>query len=372
MPKVVLLKLSELAASAAAGVNVTEAQLAAKAIVADLSLGAKSVQSVGGIAADKSGNIYISDDEQHVILKINESGEINTLAGVAGSAGNNAALQNVAGASARFNQPKGLAVDNSGNIYVADFGNNQIRIIRAGGKVGVLAGNGAQTAGLVDASLDPLQARFNNPVDVAVDNSGKVYVCDQGNNAIRLIDGGKVLTIAGGTSSGDAQNVRASKYIPFCNAPSAISVDADGDIYVCDAGNNVIKKISKSWVYRFSGGGDAGSSLGTGNSKAYTCTYNNLRFSSVDRSGNLYVVDYITGGNTRVVKLNPNGVPSNVVSFNGASTSRNGVIGVVVTPANKLFITITTDVEAKSSSSSSVDSSSSSSEGNSSSSSSSS
>ncbi|MFA7219129.1 MAG: hypothetical protein WC119_01195, partial [Synergistaceae bacterium] len=146
MPKIVLFNLGESAATAAAAVNITEAGLTSKAVVANLTLAAKSVQSVGGMCVDKSGNIYVSDSEQHVIIKVNESGQISTLAGVAGSSGNNSALQGVAAATARFNQPKGLACDNSGKVYVADYGNNQIRTIY-GGKVDVFAGNGAQTAG---------------------------------------------------------------------------------------------------------------------------------------------------------------------------------------------------------------------------------
>tara|TARA_R110000824_G_scaffold218435_3_gene405075 strand:+ start:6413 stop:7522 length:1110 start_codon:yes stop_codon:yes gene_type:complete len=367
MPKITLHKLSSIAATAAAGLSVTETELNASAVVADLTLDNKSVQKVGGIVADKSGNIYVADEEQHIILKITEDGDINTFAGVAGSPGNNAALQSVAPATARFNAPKGLAMDNSGNLYVADSGNNQIRIVRPNGYVGVYAGNGAQTAGLVDASANPLQARFSNPVDVAVDNSGKLYICDQGNHAVRKIDGGYVETIAGNGSSGDSANSRASSLLPFCDTPTAIAVDALGNIYLNDDGNKTIKKIvPRGWIYRYSGGGNTGTSLGTedtlnGISKAFTCSYTSLQFSSVDARGNLFVVDQVTGGKSRLVKVDRDGIPSNVVDFNAATTSRDGVLGVAVTPAQKLFITITTPAEAESSSSSSADSSSSSS-----------
>jgi len=251
MPKVVLFKLSELQATAAAAVNVTEAQLTDKAIVANLALAAKSVQSVGGMCADKSGNIYVADDEQHVIIKVNESGKINTLAGLAGTSGNNTALQKVAAASARFNQPKGLACDNTGNIYVADYGNNQIRKIAQDGYVSTFAGNGATTSGLVDATLDALQAQFSHPSDVAVDNSGVVYVADTDNHAIRRIWGGNVLTIAGG-ALGDGENVRASNITgvnALFSSPGALTVDAKGNIFIADTGNNKIKKI-RTIVYR--------------------------------------------------------------------------------------------------------------------------
>jgi len=363
MPKVVLFKLSEQAANAAAAINVTESGLNSKALVANLALAGKSVQKVGGMCVDKSGNVYVSDEEQHIIIKINESGQIGVVAGLAGTPGNNSALQGVAGASARFNQPKGLACDNSGNVYVADYGNNQIRAIR-GSKVDVYAGNGAQTAGLVDSTADALQSRFSHPSAVAVDNSGVVYVADTDNHAIRKIWGGKVLTIAGGNAANDASNVRASKYIPFCSYPTGIAVDGNGNIFVCDTGNAAIKKITPNgWVYRHSGSGIVGRSLGTGSTvPAYSCQYENPTYIAVDKYGYQYVIDASFGGSdARLVKVTPNGVPANVVDFS-TSASNAGVIGVAVSPAGKVFVSITLAEEAvSSSSSSSVDSSSSSS-----------
>ena len=381
MPKIVIFKLSELQDTAAEAVNVTEAQLTSKAIVANLALAAKSVQSVGGMCVDRSGNIYVSDDQDHVILKVNESGKINTLAGLAGTSGNNTALQKVAAASARFNQPKGLACDRSGNIYVADYGNNQIRKIAQDGYVSTFAGNGATTSGLVDATLDALQSKFSHPSDVAVDYSGVVYVADTDNNAIRRIWGGNVLTIAGGVS-GDGENVRASKITgvnALFNSPGALTVDAKGNIFVADTGNNKIKKITPNgWVYLHSGSGTSGHALGTGTEPAYTCTYTSLRYMDVDTWGYLYVVDRDTANAySRLVKVSPFGVASNIVDFHETTTSYTGVDGVAVSPAGKVFVSIAVEDEYNSSSSSESEgnvssSSSSSSEGNSSSSSSSS
>lgn len=363
MPKVVLFKLSENVSTAAAAINVTEAGLNSKAIVSDIGLAGKSVQKVGGMCTDKSGNIYVSDEEQHVIVKVTESGNVNVIAGLAGTPGNNGSLQGVTAANARFNQPKGLACDNSGNIYVADYGNNQIRVIKEG-KVSVYAGNGSQIAGLVDSTSDPLQARFSHPSDVAVDNSGVVYVADTDNHAVRKVLSSQVLTLAGGGSAADVYNIQANKNIPFCDSPRGIAVDANGNIILCDTGNDVIKKITpKGWIYRHSGSGVAGSALGTGAEPAYNCQYNHPTYIAVDRSGYQYVIDASDSGSAaRVVKVTPNGVPANVVDFSAATTSNAGVIGVAVSPAGKVFVSITLDDEAfSSSSSSSVDSSSSSS-----------
>ncbi len=351
MAKVVLFKLGENVATAASAINVTESGLSSKAIVSSLAIAAKNVESVGGMCVDNSGNIYVSDDQQHVIVKVTESGQITTLAGLAGTSGNNTSLQNVTAANARFNQPKGLACDNSGNIYVADYGNNQIRIIK-NGKVSVYAGNGATLSGLVDAAANPLQARFSHPSDVAVDASGVVYVADTDNHAVRKIWGAKVLTIAGDGDSGDLENVAATGAISCFDSPVGIAVDKKGTVFVCDTGNDKIKKITPNgWIYLHSGSGDSGNSLGTGATKAYTCEYQGPKYIAVDSYGYQYVTDVAATG-SRLVKINPNGIPSNIVDFSAATTSDPGVIGVAVSPAGKVFVSITTAADMNSSSSS--------------------
>jgi serine/threonine protein kinase, bacterial len=336
MSKVVLFKVSELA-SAADAISISQAKFDKKAVVADLMLAEKDIQSVGGMCVDNSGNIYVSDDVQHIVLKVTEGGKISVLAGKAGVSGNNGSKQGVPSADARFNQPKGLACDNSGNVYVADYGNNQIRLIR-NGKVDVFAGNGAGISGLVDANLDPFQSRFSHPSDVAVDASGIVYVADTDNNAIRKIWGAKVLTIAGGGATADAENIQASKNTPFCDEPVGIAVDRRGTIYVCDKGNNKIKKITANgWIYLHSGSGVAGKDLGRSSSTpAYACEYEGLKYIAVDSYGYQYVTDVAVSG-SRLVKVDPNGVPSNVINFENTDVD-GGIEGVAVTPAGKVFV----------------------------------
>ena len=367
MPKVMLIKLSDLEklpiymSVTADAVNVTNAEIASttvddgksvKQLQGTLGLLVKGATNVGGICCDNSGNMYISDQTQHFIIKVSESGKVNIVAGVAGSSGNNTALQHVAAATARFNTPRGICCDKSGNLYVADSGNNQIRKISQDGYVSVLAGNGAASgaggAGLVDSSLNALQSKFSNPTSVAVDNSGAIYVCDTGNHAIRRIKGGNVLTLAGG-ATGDMENVKATN-VAGANAifasPNGIAVDANGNIFVMDNGNNKIKKVTpKGWVYLFSGDGTAGRSLGTAPEKAYTCSYGSFPYSSVavDRYGYLYVVDSGNRGanSERLLKVDPNGVPAVIADFTQATTYRAKMMGVAVSSAQKVFLTIT-------------------------------
>lgn len=348
--EVVVFKLGELAATPSAGVNVTRTILDTKAIVGTLQLNDKGITTASpsiGMCVDKSGNIYLSDYDDQVIVKMTEGGKINHLAGTSGTPGNNAALQNVSGTNALFHDPAGMACDNSGNIYVADRSNNQIRVIKDG-KVSVFAGNGAQQAGTVDAAANPLQAKFNNPNDVAVDNSGNVYVADIGSGSIRKIWGAQVLTICGG-AVGDLQNVRATKQggaNGFFTNLNSIAVDANGNLFTCDSGNRNIKKITpKGWVYLFSGAGTSGKSLGTGDKPAYTCTYQDIGLVRCDKNGNVYVLDggAVDGAayTSRLIKLNTFGVPSNIVEFHEAgSEAAAGLASFAVSPAGKLFVAV--------------------------------
>ena len=368
--EVVRFALSDAGATAAIGINVTNTRVGEKLEDGPTALAAKGLESVGGVCCDYSGNIYISDPSKHVIMKIDEGGRLTTLAGEAGTSGRNGTLTNVAPGgwadSARFNTPMGLCCDKSGNIYVADSGNNQIRVIDTNGRVSHVAGNGAGTAGLVDSTLgDGGSAMFDNPVDVAVDNAGIVYVCDKGNHALRQIKGGTVDTLAGNGSAGDVEGEQlygANKAV--LSSPESIVVDPEGNVLICDSGNYKIKKYTqRGYIYLHSGAGTLGRDITT---SAYTSTYVALRFSAIDKSGNMYVVDRGNGSNaSRLLKISYDGVPGVIADFATANSYNENEIGVAVSPGQKLFVTFSSDTQlyssSSSSSSSSVDSSSSSS-----------
>ncbi len=186
-----------------------------------------------GVAVDKNGFIYVGDSGNHLIRKISPAGVVTTLAGAAGVVGN----ANGIGGVARFNGPRGVAVDGDLNVYVADMGNHIIRKITAGGVVTTLAGL-AGTLGSLDAT--GTAARFYSPHGVAADSAGNVYVADYGNHLIRKITpAGVVTTLAGlagspGSNDGTGDNVRF-------RVPSGIAVDQAGVLYVADANNHTIR-----------------------------------------------------------------------------------------------------------------------------------
>lgn len=321
---------AEKKATAALALNYTDAIVAAKIVAAGSILGTKSATNIGGMCVDQSGNLYISDVTNHFILRINESGQIKIVAGLAATSGNNG-TRTVTTENARFNAPQGLAFDKSGNLYVADTGNNQIRVIR-GGYVSVLAGAGNGASGFVSGAAHT--ARFNAPTDVAVLPNGDVVVCDKTNHAIRKIKGSNVWTVAGG-STGDSQSVLATATATIFASPEAVDVDRNGNIWVCDTGNDKIKKIDqRGFVYRMGGDAD-GKRLG---STALTSEFKSLKGIAIDGSGNVYVADRNDTSGGRIMRITQHAGNAVVADFNGSTNYDAGLLALAVSPAGKIFV----------------------------------
>ena len=267
------------------------------------------------LAVDDSGNIYVADQYNNKIRKITSKGLVSTLAGSTTSGNSDGQ-----GTAARFNQPAGIALDTSGNIYVADAFNNKIRKITPGGLVTTLAGSGI--GGGIDGQ--GTSASFDYPTGLAVDDSGNIYVADQFNNEIRKItSGGLVSTFAGSITYGntDGQGVAASFYYP-----AAVALDTSGNIYVADAQNNEIRKItSGGLVSTVAGSTASGKTNGTGS----VARFNFPTGLAFDGFGNLYIADLY---NDEVRKIRFNATATATV--NGINESS---ISVFPNPAKDLL-----------------------------------
>jgi sugar lactone lactonase YvrE len=263
---------------------------------------------VGGICTDPSGNIYVADPIYHIILRIQPNGAVAVWAGKTGVKGNNGSSR-VKGQDARFNEPNGLSIDRSGNLYIADRGNNQIRRISPDQYVSLVAGSPSGVSGYRGGQGG--NVLFNTPNDISVDKSGNIYVADTNNHAIRLIQNGtaQVNTVAGNGSPGDGYGVGLQSILRY---PYSVAVKPNGEVYIMDSGNYKIKLLNKSYyVLRFSGSGIEGSYLGD----ALTSRYNNLYFADVDPSGNLYVIDFKQDLDSRLLRINGNGIPGIIRDF---------------------------------------------------------
>ncbi|HVU26031.1 MAG TPA: hypothetical protein VHE13_18005 [Opitutus sp.] len=242
-----------------------------------------------GVAVDGSGNVYVADSANSTIRKITPLGAVTTLAGTAGDFGG----ADGTGGAAQFIYPSGLAADSAGNVYVADTNNNVIRKITPAGVVTTMAGvAGFDTYGSADGKGSA--ARFHNPQSVAVDGAGNVYVADSGNDTIRKITpAGEVTTLAGqaGTLGGADGTGGTARF----NYPRGVAADGAGNIYVADSGNHAIRKITPAGVVTTPAGStgyyDYGSTDGTGSE----ARFNLPSGVAVDGAGNLFVTDYSIG-----------------------------------------------------------------------------
>ncbi|HEX9160375.1 MAG TPA: NHL repeat-containing protein [Thermoanaerobaculia bacterium] len=247
-----------------------------------------------GVAMDRSGNVFVADTLNMTVRRITPAGIVTTLAGLAGTGG---AADGV-GSAARFGYPYGVAVDKNGNVYVADAGNQTIRKITPAGEVSTLAGL-AGHAGSDDGMANA--ARFNNPNGVSTDADGNIYVADRGNNTIRKITPvGEVTTLAGlARHAGSLDGNRSHALFDF---PQGVATDSGGNVYVSDSNNHTIRKITPSGFVTTIAGATAcqGSADGVGE----TARFNWPQGIAVDGRGNIYAVDT---NNQTIRKITPTG-----------------------------------------------------------------
>jgi len=260
------------------------------------------------VALDSSGNLYVTDYGNHRIRKITPKGVVSTFAG--------------GGETPQFSNPYGVAVDSLDNVYVADKGNHRIRKITSGGSVSTLAGGGTEDPRLHFRDGDGTFARFNIPYGVAVDASGKVYVADSSNHRIRKItSGGSVSTLAGsGTIDDRGTKGGAFKDGPGAtarfNLPIDVALDSSGNVYVADLQTHRIRKITSE-------GGRvrvdtlAGSTRGYRDGPGGEALFNYPVGVAVDAAGNVYVAD----NNHRIRMITPEGVVSTIA---GGGNERKG------------------------------------------------
>ena len=266
-----------------------------------------------GIATDSAGNIYVAN-YHNTILKITPAGMIMTLAG----APDVRAHADGIGSAASFIYPIGIAADSAANIYVADKVSNVIRKITPAGIVTTFVGN-AGVAGSADGI--GTDARFNSPVGVATDSTGNLYVADYGNDTIRKVaPNGAVTTLAGTAgAAGNRDGVGANaSFTP----PYGIATDSAGNVYVAEMSSHTIRKITPAGVVTTLAGkaGETGHADGTGADARFYSPHG----IATDEAGNVYVADH---SNDTIRKITPSGVVTTIAGKAGESAEYDGIGG---------------------------------------------
>jgi len=246
-----------------------------------------------GLVLDKNGNLYFVDSCNSVVRRVDPSGIITTIAGngQGGDGGDGGPAT-----SASLNDPVALAVDAAGNLYIADWLDPRVRLVKPDGTISTLAGTGA--GGYTGDGGLAISATLGRPSGLAVDSAGNVYVADTYNNAIRKIStSGIITTVAGGTWGYSGDSGPATK--AAMNTVLGVAVDSSGVIYISDSANERIRRVDQSGtITTFAGNGTAGfSGDGGPASQAMLSTPQAL---AIDSSGALLVVD---GDNSRIRRV---------------------------------------------------------------------
>ena len=237
----------------------------------------------GGVAVDAAGNVYVADEGNHRVRKIDVSGTITTLAGTGaeGYAGDGGPAT-----EARLRYPGGVAVDAAGNVYVADWGNQRIRRIDASGTITTLAGTGAR--GYAGDGGPATEARLRIPRGVAVDAAGNVYVADEGNHRVRKIDAsGTITTVAGTGTRGYAGDGGPATEARLAY-PRGVAAAAAGNVYVADERNHRVRRIDASGTITTLAGREE---RDDGPDRADSVNLHSPRGAALDPAGNLLFLD---------------------------------------------------------------------------------
>ena len=275
-----------------------------------------------GVALDTSGNLFIADSENHRVRKVDANGVISTLAGTGTSGFSGDGSQ---AGSARLNFPTSLALAPSGILYIADYGNHRIRKVATNGVITTVAGSG--TGGYSGDGGPATSARLDFPSGVFADAAGAVYIADTYNQCVRKVaTNGIITTVAGNPQYGYSGDGAAATNAEL-NLPSGVCADAAGNLYLADEYNHCIRKVdSAGTISTIAGNGYNGYSGDGGPATGAELNYpSGLAISAI---GEIFVADW---GNHRIRKLSNPSLYSPTLSLPNVSSNNVGSYQVIVT-----------------------------------------
>jgi uncharacterized protein (TIGR03437 family) len=301
--------------------------------------------ALSAVVVDGLGNTYAADPENNVVLRVSPGGMLTIVAGngYGGFSGDGGPAT-----KASLSSPEGIAIDSAGNLYIADSLNSRIRKV-SGGTITTVVGSGK--SGFSGDGGPATNAALSDPGGVAVDAAGNIYVVDTENERIRKISGGVITTIAGNGAlgfSGDGGPATSASFFQ----PQAVAIDSGGNLYIADALNNRVRKISNGQITTVAGNGSARYSGDGG--PAVSASLNFPFGLTVDAAGNLYIADAfnnrirkVSGGVITTVAGNGNarftgdGGPANSAAIDfpsGVAVDASGIIYIADTYNNRIRV----------------------------------
>jgi uncharacterized protein (TIGR03437 family) len=294
------------------------------------------------VVADTNGNVFVALKGTHQVVRIDSAKVVWLVAGngAVGSIGDGGPAK-----SATLSLPSALAVDAAGNLYIADSALNRVRVVGSDGVIRNFAGTGQ--AGSTGDGGPATAATLSNPSAIAFDSSGNLYIADTGNNIIRMVmPGGTISTFAGNRGKGSGGNGGLATHASL-NGPAGVIADRSGDVYIADTGNLWIRKVTGGTITLYAGYDPSTASPFGGGDPTNPLNANLISPTSLalDSSGSLYFVEY---GAARVEVITPD--DSKIANYAGTGTGGSegdlglavsanlNVLGICMDPNNNLIV----------------------------------
>ena len=300
------------------------------------------------VALDPSGNLYIADFLNNRVRKVTKAGA-GTISTVAGSGFFSYSGDGGPAARAQLNGPRAVTMDTAGNFYIADTANSVVRKVTSTGAISTIAG--IAQGGYGGDGGAATSAQINAPQGLAVDSSGNVFVADTGNSRVRKISGGTISTVAGGSTPGYGGDGGAATSAQL-NSPTGIAVDSKGDLYIADSDNNAIRMVSPSGtITTVAGSGRQGYSGDGG--PAINALLNYPQGVALDSSGNLYITDTLNNAvrmvrNGIISTVAGNGVPGDSGDGGPAASAQiTNPVGIAMDAAGGIYVSDSSGVVRK-------------------------